>query len=239
MLNTTLLKYYWFRAMNPVLNCALCKLPTSKLICNTCYSELEIITNKQCQHCGKPALDTPCYSCLQNKPVIDRVYSKFIYATPLNKLLHKLKYRQNQSTMWVLGYLLNICLHEALNNSNIDFIIPVPLSNQRLNERGFNQIILMLKYYQAQNNSVPIKTNIVKKIIDTPHQTLVNKNQRIDLVDTTYNQEVFRVVKNVMGKNILIVDDVITTGATANKLAQVLKAAGANQVKLCTLMRTL
>jgi ComF family protein len=130
-----------------------------------------------------------------------------------------------------LGYLLNKALSSV--KADTDFIVPMPLSNERIKQRGFNHALELLAYYCAQLKHIPVKTNIVSKIIDTPHQSGLNRQERI------YQQPLFQVEKNIMGKNILIVDDVITTGNTANNLARVLREAGARRVELCALMRTL
>lgn len=223
--------------MHPVLKCALCELPTMKLICNTCYNELEIITNKQCISCGKPCVDNYCHQCITKKPFFDYAYSKFIYASPLDKMLHQLKYKKNNRLVWILGYLFNQSMLEVTKKHHIDIVIPMPISKKRRQERGFNQVDIMLKYYQTKSYSLPIKQNIVEKLIDTPHQTTISKEERLYLELASSN--IFKVKKNVRGKTILIADDVITTGATANALAMALKNAGARQVILCTLMRTI
>jgi ComF family protein len=145
-------------------------------------------------------------------------------------MLHHLKYKRNKSNVWALGYLLNKVLCEVKKDT--DFIVPMPLGGERIKQRGFNQALELLGYYSAQLNHIPVKTNIVSKVFDTPHQSGLNRLERL------YQQPLFQVEKNIVGKNILIVDDVITTGNTANNLARVLIEAGARRVELCALMRT-
>lgn len=228
-MTTQWLKYYKWRLLNPIIPCAICKIPGTLLVCEHCYNELEIIQGARCNYCAKPGALT-CSDCSKSVPSFSHTYCNYIYSTPLNKMLHHLKYKQNKSNVWALGYLLTKTLSDV--KIDTDFIIPVPLSPQRLKQRGFNQTLELLKYHCTKLNHIPVKTNAVSKIIDTPHQVLLNKQDRHE------HQDMFQVEKNVVGKNILIVDDVITTGSTANNLARALIAAGARRVELCALMRT-
>ncbi|MCE3268075.1 MAG: hypothetical protein K0R49_327, partial [Burkholderiales bacterium] len=208
---------------------AICKIPNTSLVCTYCLSELEVNQYPKCNYCAKPGADI-CNNCNYIIPAFNHTYCDYIYATPLNKMLHHLKYKYNKSNSWALGYLLSKTLSKV--KTDTDFIIPVPLSNARLTARGFNQVLELLKYYCIKLNHIPVKTYIVSKIIDTPHYAALNRQER------QAQQAIFQVNKNIAGKNILIVDDVITTGSTANTLAKALKAAGAKRVELCILMRT-
>ena len=221
------------RFFNPIIACPICKIPTISLICNHCHLELDIIPESQCQHCAKPTAKSaiPCHNCIVNPPHFDKVYSKFSYNAPLNKILHQFKYQKNLNHTWTLGFLLHKSL--GLVSPEIDYIIPMPLSTERLKQRGFNQVELMLNYHKTRSGSFKIRTDIVKKVIDTPHMSLSNRENRNNSINP------FIVKRNLNGHNILIVDDVITTGTTANHLAYILKNAGATLVEICTLMHTL
>lgn len=223
------LKYYKWRLLNPIIPCAICKIPSSLPVCNHCYNELEINQMPSCVYCAKPGISM-CIDCSNDTPGFSHTYCQYTYSTPLNKMLHHLKYKYNKSNIWALGYLLNKTLSSI--KADTDFILPVPLSKERLEQRGFNQVLELLRYYCAKLDHIPVKTNIVSKVVDTPHQTSLNRQERHN------PQIIFQVEKDVVGKNILIVDDVITTGSTANNLANVLLAAGAKRVELCALMRT-
>ncbi|HLX52714.1 MAG TPA: phosphoribosyltransferase family protein [Aquella sp.] len=223
-------KYYKWRLLNPIIPCAICKIPGLLPVCNHCCNELEINLMPYCNYCAVPGSST-CKDCCNNPPAFSYTYCQYTYSTPLNKMLHYLKYKYNKSNVWALGYLLSKVLEEVKTDTS--FIVPMPLSNERLKQRGFNQASELLKFYCAKLNHIPVKTNIVSRITDTPHQTFLNRQKRHN------SQIIFQVEKNVMGKNILIVDDVITTGSTANNLAKALLTAGARRVELCALMRTI
>lgn len=219
------LQYSSWRLLNPIIPCAICALPGSLLICQHCIAELETnpIDFNQIH-------DITERNLTNNQPVFSYIYCKYRYATPLNKMLHQLKYKGNLNNTWALGRLLATVLYTV--KTDTDFILPMPLSKERLHERGFNQVHELLKYYQIMPKHIPIKTNIVTKIIDTPHQT------QLSLRDRQIEQNVYQVNQKITGKKILIVDDVITTGNTANNLAKCLINAGAARVELCALMRT-
>jgi ComF family protein len=226
------LKYYKWRLLNPIIPCAICKLPSSLSICKHCSNELEINHTPYCKYCAKPNF-TICPDCSNKPPVFSHTYCKYLYSMPLNKMLHQLKYKKDKTNTWALGYLLANVLFEVKTDTN--FIIPMPISQQRQKERGFNQVDELLKYYQIYFKHLPIRDNIVQKIIDTPHQSNLSLHDRINLQQNAYHVNKKNDVQN---KNILIVDDVLTSGNTANNLAIVLKNAGAKRVELCVLLRT-
>lgn len=227
-MNKAWFNYYKWRLLNPIIPCALCNVPGSLLICNHCHGELEMSLAPKCKYCAKPSQEI-CSTCKTKPPFFEYAYCLYTYKTPLNKMLHQLKYEKNKTNLWALGYLL---YKNILNvKPDTDIIIPMPQSIERMRERGFNQVELLLNYYLTKAHKIPVRNNIVRKIVDTPHQTSLTKLERENL------PKVFEIMKNVRGLNILIVDDVITTGSTANNLAKTLKLAGANRIELCTLMR--
>ena len=145
--------------------------------------------------------------------------------------MHHFKYYKDKQLAWALGYLLFPILDKILL-SDIDMIIPVPLHNNKYRERGFNQSSELLNYYRAVNNSIVVNNLIVSRHKDTTSQVTMSRLEReLNLSDA------FTVNKSVHGAKVLIVDDVVTTGATVNSLAKVLKHNGAIKVEVCCLMR--
>lgn len=201
--------------MLPWQYCKLCAIPSGKLICTTCIANLEPIQIHQVPHCD----------------FIDKIYCQFKYAKPLSSVLHHYKYYKNKKLAWALGYLLFHIL-EQISVLDIDLIIPVPLHKNKHKERGFNQSLELLNYYRAFNNLIPIDSSSVSRIKDTIAQAKIGKVERqLNLVDA------FTVDKDINGLRVLIIDDVLTTGATVNALAKILKQKGAIKVEVCCLMR--
>lgn len=215
-------------------NCTTCAIPSRKLICNDCYDGLEKLAKGSCIYCKKPCSNgiDVCKTCTKQKPYFDNLYCTLSYSQPTTTILHALKYKVKTKYAFSLGYLLYQNLVELPVVP--DLIIPVPLHKTRLQERGFNQVSLLLNYYIAVDNKIPVISKIVSRTKPTPHQTLVNNTVRKNnLIDA------FKLHKNIAGLHIIVIDDVVTTGTTVNALAKLLKDNGAKQVDVCCLMRAI
>jgi ComF family protein len=148
-------------------------------------------------------------------------------------MLHTFKYKGFQRRLtWSLGYLFYSILKQVKGQP--DMLIPIPLHKNRQKQRGFNQARTFLNYYCAVDGKIPIYNHLVSRILDTEKQALaLNSHERILNISGAFMVKYPHYIKN---KHIIIVDDVITTGATANELAKVLKLHGASQVDLCVLL---
>jgi ComF family protein len=148
---------------------------------------------------------------------------------PLNKVLHALKYNGQKKYAATLGYLLSKSMD---NPTDYDLIIPIPLHPHKFKERGFNQVDIMLNYWQKY--LLNINNNIVIRVKDTIPQALSNLKSREQNIANA-----FQLKANVTGMKILVVDDVITTSSTVNELSRILKEGGATTVDVCALMRAI
>jgi ComF family protein len=161
----------------------------------------------------------------------DRAYSYGYYEGPLRKLIHLFKY----SGMKPLGKRLAGLLCRALPDEEVerlDAVVPIPLHWRRRWRRGFNQSEILARLVANQRRVRML--DVVKRVRATATQAgLTNSNRRKNVAGA------FRVFKKtqVAGKRILLIDDVMTTGATAAACASALKRAGANSVTLLTLAR--
>ncbi|MGI8555920.1 MAG: ComF family protein [Pyrinomonadaceae bacterium] len=118
---------------------------------------------------------------------------------------------------------------------NIDLIIPVPLSERRLRERGFNQAAVIAKIIGGRNGELAIDENSLKRTIHTErHRAGMDKKSRFEIVQNVFEVKRPRLIK---GKNILLVDDVFTSGATVSNCAKILKKSGTNKVYVLTIAR--
>lgn len=213
--------------------------------CLGCAAEIKKYTDLLCFKCNASLPETN-FSSLENNPVeqtfiarinIARATSVFYFTKEslLQHLLIQLKYKQHPSVGIFLGKKLGNALVNSLRFNNIDCMIPLPLSKEKLKSRGYNQAELICKGIQEKWN-IPIQENLVIRGIDTHSQTKENRVNRWQNM-----KGVFFVPHpaTLLNKNILLVDDVITTGATLEACGQAILDAGAASISIATVAWTI
>lgn len=220
--------------------CLFCKefIKNNAIFCHECYLHIHFI-GQACDFCGI-ILDkhlaennfSLCHACLFEKTKwhLSSIRSLFLYQDFGKKIILMLKRKNDE-------YLYKILARLAFANhsnylKNIDFIIPIPLHWIKKFLRGFNQAHLLAEMIN-QLLALPISNNILKRIKNTESQIQKSKKERVRNVKNAFNINDC----DLMGKNILLIDDVVTSGATANECARILKKYGANEVKLLTIAR--
>lgn len=200
-------------------------------ICNNCMESLPFIMGNTCEICNRKikGIGKICETCQSTKYNFKLARSIFEYDGEIKKVIYKLKYENKKHIAESLSKLLynEFCHREEFGN--IDLIIPVPIHENRRKQRGYNQSELLC-YEFLKTNKVRFK--IAKKVIDTPSQTSKNFEDRKENVKGSFSIEKKDEVKN---KNILIIDDIFTSGSTTNELARELLKAKAKSVKILTL----
>lgn len=207
----------WFLPMH----CVLCRRegwPTG--LCDGCVSDLPRL-GAACRICASE-LPSPgvCGACLGRAPAFDETVAVFRYGAPVDRLIHALKYGHDLAVARALGH------HMATRSQCLSFdcMIPVPLHRRRLAERGFNQSIELARE-TAHLHRRRIDAGCVRRVIETPPQAGLNlKERRRNL------RHAFDVSGRLDGQRVLVIDDVMTSGATLDRLAQSLKQAGAARV---------
>lgn len=211
--------------------CASCGEPGYRL-CPECFEKINFMHGNQCHICGCSIrkANNLCDTCRETSPPYDGVRSLAYYEGVIRECVHALKYENNQS----LGDTFSNLLAELITKENwqIDTVVPVPLSIQRYNERGYNQSSLLGKPLAAR---LKIKFNpfALKRIRHTPSQVGLSADERRQNVIGAFKAE----NGLVCGKSVLLVDDVMTTGATMIACAQAIKDAGAKTAYGVTLAR--
>lgn len=202
------------------------------LICPGCRNRLSWIMTPVCPFCGvdKP-LDIPCTSCPVFQPVIDGIRAPFRFEGTIRSAVHQLKYRNLRAIAAPLAKMMADYLDD--NPLPYDIIIPVPLHNKRLRERGYNQSELLAKEI-AGLTGIRIEKDLLTRHRHTPAQVMTKSIQERHANLTgafTCKSE------NINGKKVLLIDDVATSGATLDACAKALKSAGAVSVWGLTLAR--
>jgi ComF family protein len=212
-------------------SCALCAASSYTDICSKCDRELPRI-NVACQWCGIPfETGELCGECLTDPPVFARCIAPLRYEAPVSHLLGAFKYQGNFN----YGRILSALLIERLRREQfeIDTIVPVPLHWRRRWQRGFNQAELIADELSSAL-SLPMQPGWIRRTRShAPQQSLDAEARRKNL------HNAFQCKGPLRDLRIAVVDDVVTTGATANTIARTLLAAGAASVDIWCLARTL
>lgn len=210
--------------------CAICGMPGYSL-CLDCEKEIQHIRGKICVVCGNPICrkEIVCNDCQERKPAYDGVRNLAFYGGVIRECIHALKYGNNQGLGKYFAERLKPIVEEAWE---IDLVLPVPLSRERLRERGYNQAAAVA-HPLAGFLHRPFTTYGLKQIRDTRSQVGLSAEARlVNVIDAFV-----AVPELVSDKNILLVDDVMTTGATLGSCARALKDAGGKKVYCVTIAR--
>lgn len=204
-------------------------------VCHECYQKLPWL-KLGCRLCAAPILleNIICPSCLEclGQPIFgyDRVSALFRYEAPIKQYLHQLKYFQK---LWVARFFAKALVTRMQAARTIDAILPVPLAKGRLKERGYNQSLEIAKLLSAQLN-VPCYSRAFVKIRETKRQSELKKHQR--LINLTPHD--FQLIEPIPGKNVLLIDDVFTTGRTLRCAAMALKSQGIQHIEAWAVCRS-
>jgi competence protein ComFC len=202
--------------------------------CPDCRALIDRVGNKICGKCGKRILrGTTCRDCRSKMPRFTALRSYGLYRDPLRKAILRAKYQHDLGLGEVLAGLLLQLVGEQTWQPEV--IIPVPLSPAKMAQRGYNQVDLFARPL-AWRLGLPYRDRVLARIReDTSQVHLTAENRRLNVA------KAFKVEwpDPVRGRMVLLVDDVATTGSTADVCADTLLKAGASQVFVVTLARSL
>lgn len=202
------------------------------LLCRRCAGELPWLA-RSCPRCAHllEGKEEVCGHCRGLKFVFDECAALGSYRGEIRQALHRFKYRGKKSLARPLGLLLSAKLSRMSWLSSVELLVPVPLSRQRLLKRGYNQAALLAAVVGKELN-LPVK-EVLERVKDTQSQTGLNRSQRKENLKGAFRcREELR-----EGCHILLLDDVFTSGATAQEAARVLKMAGAGRISVAVLFR--
>lgn len=212
-------------------DCLLCAAASAdQILCAACAADLPRLDKPSCPKC---ALPTPngetCGHCLSKTPHYDATLATYRYDFPLDKLVQSFKYGHRLT----LGAYFGAQLATLAKDLVADLIIPLPLHHQRLRERGFNQALELARPLQSVLR-LPLDARSCQRIRNTPAQADLHWRERSKNMRNAFHCSV-----DLSGKRIILVDDVMTTGASLDECARTLKLHGADQVTLLVVARAL
>jgi ComF family protein len=220
--------------------CLACDEPVggTATLCTTCWKQIQFIAPPLCACCGTPfdipvEAGTMCGACLLQAPRYASARTAMLYDEASRKLVLGFKHGDRTYAAKALA----VWMHRAGGNfiAQADALVPVPLHRWRLFQRRYNQASLL-----AQQIGIlaakPVIPDSLRRIRATPSQGHRNRKERQENVRGAFAvPEKFRT--GLAGKTLVLVDDVMTTGATVNECARILLAAGAKQIHVLTLSR--
>ena len=200
-----------------------------------CRNDLPKVENA-CKACALPMKGNIesdfCGQCISQKTYVDYAENLFHYENPIDYLIGQMKFQQQLSSAAVLADLFKIHIENcSLDNGLPDLILPMPLHKKRLAKRGFNQTLEIIRPL-AKSLKIPLALDLASRNKETKTQTHLTKQQRRKNVSGC-----FTLLNKTSAVHIVIVDDVVTTGATTNELAKLLKKSGVEKVSVWSLAR--
>ncbi len=217
-------------------------------LCPACIRSFEPMASPLCTGCGvmfpsHVGEDHLCGACIRHPAAYRRARSAGVYTGGLMALIHHLKYRACLTLRHPLAALLQAVFAQHWPAGEIDMVLPIPLHPRRWRERGFNQAQMLVEAWAQSGDEVqnrrrqfPRARRILVRSKPTPPQTGLGRQARRQNIRGAFSVIDRRAVK---GSHILLVDDVYTTGATAEEAARVLKRSGAACVDVLTVARTM
>lgn len=190
---------------NLCINCTRNLLKNETIVCTFCNNDLPLI---QINNIRENQISEVFYGKIPIHSAVGLLY--FRKGNSTQKLIHKLKYENRQDIGSFLGNWFGRELYENTQFSSVDHIIPVPLHKKRLKKRGYNQLTTFgtALSYQLKTSYTP---NILIKTVTNKTQTLKNRFDRFDTADPKFKLTDYEYLEN---KHVLLIDDIITTGAT-------------------------
>ncbi len=215
--------------------CVLCAgpgQPPDRDLCERCEAELPG-NERCCLRCAETLASehatSLCGACVRRPPRFDACVAPFRYAYPLDYMIRAFKYGREVAYGRVLGDLFA----RRLQRDVPELLLPVPLGRKRFAKRGYNQAIELARRL-SRRFDIPLRTDLLVRTRDTAEQAgLDRKARRKNL------RGAFELAAPLLARRVAIVDDVVTTGSTANEIARVLKRAGAARVEVWVIARAM
>jgi len=211
-----------------------------QVLCEDCLKKIKKRLPPFCIKCGRqlpgePGLMGKCPDCKKIDPYYDRALSAFCYEGILKNLVHDFKYKKLTSLVREFVELTLDFMNTHGMDKNIDLILCIPMHPARLLKREINTSHILARAL-AKKLDIQYSSKILKKGKNTPPQSRLKRNERMNNIKGSFSlRKKGKAI--VRDKNILLVDDLFTTGSTVNECSRVLKEASSGHVEVITLAR--
>lgn len=218
--------------------CRVCKrsmgVRKRSYICDECWNSIKLIEEPFCAICGRPFTESEkiCEKCKKSPPIFSKARAIARYNETIRQAIHLLKYEKKRVMLKYMSALVRERLPDLLVIEDYDYLLPVPLHKKRLRERGFNQAELIGRIVEKSSNVQMDSDNLVRIRNTLPQSNLETSKEKHQNVQKAF---VFRNPEKIKAKKVLIVDDILTSGATVSEITRVLMRANAGQVDVFTL----
>ncbi|OED39199.1 hypothetical protein AB833_16850 [Chromatiales bacterium (ex Bugula neritina AB1)] len=214
--------------------CKFCRqlLPLNSYCCTRCALPLPASPVSDLTNQTVLTSELLCGQCLRSPSDVIETIAPYLYRPPVDYMIKRLKFAGELKYSRIIGEILSDTLITHLKESTPDLLIPVPLHKQRLLERGYNQAFQIATLVSKKLEIEIDNDSVIRVAAQTPQSRLGAKARDINI------KRAFKVIGNIQGKNIAIIDDVYTTGATALSLTSSLYQAGAASVSIWVFART-
>lgn len=214
--------------------CAVCHAWPAQRLCLACTARFGA-PQLRCSTCAMPlAHQQPqCGACLHQPPPLDACIAAVTYGYPWSSAIAQFKFQGDPGWASALAALLRSTPDVAPALAGADWVLPIPLSRQRLQERGFNQALLLARQLAPGKTSA----HLLLRIQHTTEQSQLTRAQRLGNLQAAFAVEPLR-QHALQGKKVVLIDDVMTTGATLHTAALALRQAGAAHVTALVVART-
>lgn len=218
----------------PASQCRVCHSWPAQPVCDPCVAEFAQPQHR-CSTCALPlpAGLTQCGACLKEAPPLDLCLAAVSYAFPWAHLMADFKFHDQPALVRLFADLLKATPWVEHSLDAADLVLPMPLSRQRLQVRGYNQALLLAQQLSPRKT----RADVLLRIADTPAQHTLKRAERLTSLNHAFAVDPIK-ASLLKGLRVVLVDDVMTTGTSLYTAARALKAAGAAHITGLVIART-
>ena len=197
-------------------------------LCGTCKGSIHTVQEPVCKRCGKPMQDERgeyCTDCTKKKHVYQQGKAVFVYRGAIRQSMYRFKYSNKREYAAYYAKVAASLHGDWIKRNNIEVLVPIPMYMGKQRRRGYNQAEVFARAL-GKELGIPVDTGIVKRVRDTiPQKELSDKERRHNL------KNAFQLTPNIVEyKQIMLIDDIYTTGSTMDAVAEVLLSGGAKNI---------